>query len=338
MVVRSASSLDVNLMEARAHLLDPLRPQLHFSGWEAEELSAAARAAGSAEKVMALDDAKLSSIAEKLASQGAALQPGIPDEREAVAVAFFERQYARLLTELIMQATDFWGVGSAVEAYRCASPLATRVLTQERVSELVEAGLTVIDDALGETEVRAARAALERAHAAGELRSDEFQSTTNIRNDQVGWLDHSRDALAATPALAPVIEMLRGLPAEVERGAAGWRLTVPALLQAALYDGAAGRPAFYHKHLDCADPSTNPRRLTAILYLNPGWDASRYGGGLRARLPRGGGDIEVAPVGGRLVVFSSAEVAHEVLPSTAPRMAVTLWAFEESFSAPPRAR
>jgi hypothetical protein len=38
---------------------------------------------------------------------------------------------------------------------------------------------------------------------------------------------------------------------------------------------------------------------------------------------------DVSPSGGRLlpVLFSSCEVEHEVLPTTAARMAVTLWAF-----------
>jgi SM-20-related protein len=35
--------------------------------------------------------------------------------------------------------------------------------------------------------------------------------------------------------------------------------------------------------------------------------------------------VDVAPVLGRLVVFLSAKVEHEVLPTWAPRLAVTAW-------------
>mmetsp|Transcript_26311 Transcript_26311/g.84419 ORF Transcript_26311/g.84419 Transcript_26311/m.84419 type:complete len:101 (+) Transcript_26311:487-789(+) len=61
----------------------------------------------------------------------------------------------------------------------------------------------------------------------------------------------------------------------------GWtsQQTVP-VPQAAVYDGSRAHAAFYKPHLDCKEPASNPRRLTAILYLQPpGWDG---GGELRA--------------------------------------------------------
>ena len=73
----------------------------------------------------------------------------------------------------------------------------------------------------------------------------------------------------------------------------------------------------------------NPRALTCILYLNDGWDVGAHGGALRAYPPRGGGEapryVDVAPVGGRLLLFDSVAVEHEVRPTYAPRMAITLW-------------
>ena len=104
----------------------------------------------------------------------------------------------------------------------------------------------------------------------------------------------------------------------------------------AVYDGSRDQPAYYKRHFDCKDPKSNPRRLTAIVYLqDDGWDAERDGGSLRAYLPSraargagGGGGAaaeDVAPLGGRLCLFRSCEVEHEVLPCTASRMAVTLW-------------
>merc|ERR1712151_1029388 len=63
------------------------------------------------------------------------------------------------------------------------------------------------------------------------------------------------------------------------------------------------------------------REFTAILYLNPcGWDAEKDGGSLRIFLE---GDeascensyIDIAPVGGRLVIFNSRSIRHAVLPA-----------------------
>ena len=215
------------------------------------------------------------------------------------------------------------GREQAVTATQCASSIAARVLSPAKVGEFLTTGMCVVDDVLSASGVRAARRELEAVHAKGELQSVEFQKVSKVRNDLVGWLDSSR--LAKTPALAPVVALLRGLPAEIARHG-GPPMAVPPMVQAALYDGSPERPSFYHRHLDCSDPLTNPRRLTAILYLNPRWDP-RDGGCLRAHPLGDRGVVDIEPVGGRLLMFNSCEVEHEVLPSLAPRMAVTLWAF-----------
>mmetsp|Transcript_67799 Transcript_67799/g.209774 ORF Transcript_67799/g.209774 Transcript_67799/m.209774 type:complete len:437 (-) Transcript_67799:85-1395(-) len=89
---------------------------------------------------------------------------------------------------------------------------------------------------------------------------------------------------------------------------------------------------------------TNPRELTAILYLNPpDWDVERDGGELRLypdsehleQPPQDAvngewpGTQKIAPLGGRLVVFFS-RLWHEVLPAKRERRALTLWIFRPS--------
>ena len=77
------------------------------------------------------------------------------------------------------------------------------------------------------------------------------------------------------------------------------------------------------------------RCVTAIVYLNDeDWDASKHGGELRVYMgadiddEKGGSAewvIDVAPAGGTVVVFDSRVILHEVLPTSARRMALTLW-------------
>ena len=66
------------------------------------------------------------------------------------------------------------------------------------------------------------------------------------------------------------------------------------------------------------------RALTAILYLNDDWSVDRDGGALRCwigeREP-----FDVAPVGGRLVIFDAGAVEHAVLAASADRVALTVW-------------
>ena len=74
-----------------------------------------------------------------------------------------------------------------------------------------------------------------------------------------------------------------------------------------------GSSARYVTHLD-NDPSDPGHRegapgtracdraVTAILYLNPGWE-EKHGGCLRIELEDGRGEADVAPSWGRLVMF-----------------------------------
>ena len=64
------------------------------------------------------------------------------------------------------------------------------------------------------------------------------------------------------------------------------------------------------------------RVLSSVTYLNADW-GDRDGGALRLYLPRGAHDI--APRGGSLVLFLSAEIEHEVLPATRERLSIAGW-------------
>ena len=174
---------------------------------------------------------------------------------------------------------------------------------------------------LSAADVAAIRADFDALERSGQLKPVECQAKARIRNDRIGWVG----AEAELPALHAARRLLRALPAEIERRA-GWRLKVPQEVMAACYPGSEAAPGSYMKHFDRGSKG-NPRALTAILYLNAGWDASRDGGMLRAYLPGRGGEYrDVEPRGGRLLLFDSCTVEHEVRPCFAPRRALTLWA------------
>ena len=81
------------------------------------------------------------------------------------------------------------------------------------------------------------------------------------------------------------------------------------------------------RHVD--NPDLNGRKLTIIMYFN-GAHAPEHGGHLRL-WPRceGGvgrsGPVDIAPIAGRLIAFHSESLEHEVLPSRADRVALTVW-------------
>ncbi len=154
---------------------------------------------------------------------------------------------------------------------------------------------------------------------AGMGRSTTYHRDGATRGDEIAWLTAEEARAGARPALAALCSRFEALRVQLNRAA---YLGLERFdLQAARY---AGGGACYVRHRDAfAGWAAAHRRLTAILYLNPGWQAAQ-GGLLRLHLPDGGHE-DVAPLLDRLVVFPSEELEHEVLPVHAPRLALTAW-------------
>ena len=80
--------------------------------------------------------------------------------------------------------------------------------------------------------------------------------------------------------------------------------------------------AFYQTHLD-RFRDDDARQVTAVVYLNPDWQPDH--GGCMRLYPPGGEPLEVPPRAGHLLVFLSAEIPHEVLPTQVERLSLTGW-------------
>ena len=169
---------------------------------------------------------------------------------------------------------------------------------------------------------------------AGDELMVEGAESTKWRGGGYGYTDETCD----------VLQLLAALPAEIER--LGWPrgLVVPPHMQLASYAAESG--ARYAPHLDRWDHETHNRReITILCYVNCDWQVERDGGCLR--LHPGGLNsadgasseeamVDVAPVAGKIVVFSSGSMLHEVLPATGgvERLALTLWVEAATPSAP----
>lgn len=131
-----------------------------------------------------------------------------------------------------------------------------------------------------------------------------------VRSDEIAWLS----AEETTGALREAVAAFERLREEVNQHA--WLGLRSFDLQLARYSPGAK----YVKHRD-AFPGQDNRRLTAIVYLNEGWQ------------PADGGELElcvepvvrVQPVLDRLVVFRSELIEHQVLEAHAERWALTAW-------------
>lgn len=90
--------------------------------------------------------------------------------------------------------------------------------------------------------------------------------------------------------------------------------------------------SFYLRHLDQFQ-SVAYRVVTVILYLNDQW-SENDGGALRMYFTGADGienSKDFLPVGNRLVVFLSAEIPHEVLPTNKERVSITGWFRDDDY-------
>jgi len=92
----------------------------------------------------------------------------------------------------------------------------------------------------------------------------------------------------------------------------------------AVYPGGGAR---FANHID--NTTGDGRRLTVLLYLNPGWTPA-MGGALRVTEPSSGQQVDILPQAGRLAMFYSESVAHEVLPTFGDRHAITVWYYDRT--------
>lgn len=200
------------------------------------------------------------------------------------------------------------------------SPVASRPfrLADADVEALGEGRALVVDGALDGTASaavwRAAVAAVARGEvaSAGVGRAAGYRVDTAIRSDLMCWLGDEDIAGPFAPAARLFDAVMAEANAQVWLGLRRWTA------QLALYPGAGTR---YQRHLD-AFVRHPGRLLTAILYLNPAWTPAD-GGALAVFEPSGERFVE--PLLGRLVVFLSDRVEHEVRPVHAPRLALTAW-------------
>ena len=147
-------------------------------------------------------------------------------------------------------------------------------------------------------------------------KGDQKQVRAEIRSDEVLWMDPT----ALSPLQVIFWEKIEELRQVLNRRC---------FLGLKSFEGHFARypiGSFYKRHLDQFHAVPH-RVVTVILYLNESWTEAD-GGQLRMYFPQEDGSErieDVLPVGGRLVVFLSEEIPHEVMPTLKERISITGW-------------
>lgn len=143
-------------------------------------------------------------------------------------------------------------------------------------------------------------------------RGDEQQLNTDVRRDQIRWLT------GETEAQAEFLTLMASLQQEINRTLFMGLFEYEA--HYALYQAGD----FYKQHRDSFQGQAN-RMISTVLYLNPDWRTEN--GGELVIYNRDGTTTEatVMPSIGKLAVFLSEEIPHEVLPTKLPRASIAGW-------------
>ena len=150
-------------------------------------------------------------------------------------------------------------------------------------------------------------------HAAG-VGQGQAQVRSEIRGDQVSWIDADQ----AGPALQTALARLEALRQAVNRN------LFLGLAETEIHFAAYPPGAGYQRHID-RFRGDDRRALTVILYLNPPDWQSEDGGQLLFWPDDGQAPVEIQPAGGSLVTFLSERFWHQVLPARRQRLSLTGW-------------
>lgn len=178
-------------------------------------------------------------------------------------------------------------------------------------------GYAVQDGWLPGALITALAAEAQRRAASGELRparigrGETLRQAAALRGDRIAWLDPADP----TPALARLHAELDALRLACNRRT--WLGLFELEAHYAHYPPGCGYTRHLDRFLDAAD-----RVLSLVLYLNSGWGPDDGG---ELILYTGAGPVAIEPHAGRLVVFGSAELEHEVRPARRDRYSIAGW-------------
>jgi SM-20-related protein len=182
---------------------------------------------------------------------------------------------------------------------------------------LAEQGYAVVDQFLSQSEVDAILQ-LEEFHTEGATfkkarigNSKSLQIQEAVRGDFIQWLDKSTAPASVKVYLNKVEELIQFLN----------QALFLSLKDIEVHLTVYPVGSFYKRHLDQFKHDDH-RKLSIICYLNNEWK-DEHGGQLRMYLTDKSTDV--FPTAGKLVIFRSDQIEHEVLPATRPRLSITGW-------------
>ncbi|TRW21114.1 2OG-Fe(II) oxygenase [Flavobacterium zepuense] len=201
-------------------------------------------------------------------------------------------------------------------------------LYEKVIDDLSEQKYSIVDGFFTDTEVQGLREGLlakfeaERfkKSAIGNQANEQVQSA--VRGDYILWLDEANATGAEKDFFDTIQDFTQYLNRTCYMGIAKQEFHY------ALYPEGT----FYKRHLDTFQNDSS-RKLSMVCYLNDEDWKPEYGGELTLYLNESGTEkaLDIYPVKGRVVVFESQVLEHEVKPVKQKRLSITGWLKTRSY-------
>ena len=152
----------------------------------------------------------------------------------------------------------------------------------------------------------------DRLRRAGIGRETDYQLDRDIRRDRIRWLNRESEIQAELLDFADTLKD---------------RLNRALFLGLFEFEGHFAlypEGAFYRTHYDSFRGAAS-RIVSLVLFLNPDWQPEHGGELVLYADDRTTERARIDPIDGRLVLFLSEEIPHEVRPTHAPRRSVAGW-------------
>ncbi|MCG9971482.1 2OG-Fe(II) oxygenase [Christiangramia crocea] len=195
-------------------------------------------------------------------------------------------------------------------------------LYEQIISDLLEKKYSIIDNFFEEAEVNILRESLLQKYEEDNFKKAAIGNRTNeiiarsIRGDFILWINEAK----AGEAEKIYFEKINSLVNYLNRTCFMGILTKE--FHYALYPEGT----FYKRHLDTFQ-NDGRRKLSMVCYLNDEDWKPENGGELTIYTEDNGKEeeINIYPFPGRVVIFESQELEHEVKPVKVPRLSITGW-------------
>lgn len=202
-------------------------------------------------------------------------------------------------------------------------PFEINPLYEEIINGIQEKHYAVVDDFLPSDLVASLREILQQKHEEDELKKSAVGNRTNeiiveaIRGDFIQWMDEAKANEVESQFFQRIQDLVNYLN----------RTCFMGILHKEFHYAVYPKGTFYKRHLDTFQ-NDDRRVLSMVFYLNDkNWETTN-GGELAIYEPTEYGEkIKlIYPLPGRLVIFESQILEHEVLPVKASqRLSITGW-------------